>query len=121
MHLRWLPLELSDSASEMGNIVEFTSSGCRSGGVRIPERLPRLEGVGGVTIKPRLLDACLLAPGGDIDFCSAWLLSQEIELPCNHAGFSCRNPEKEFFNPTQFRQVSASISHGSVLGGFIHK
>lgn len=76
-----------------------------------------LGGVGGVTIKPRLLAACLLAPGGDIDFCSAWLLSQEIELPCNHAGFSYWNPEKEFINPTQFRQVSDSISHGSVLDG----
>lgn len=40
VHLRWLPLDLSDSASEMGNIVEFTSSCCRSGGVRIPERHP---------------------------------------------------------------------------------
>lgn len=74
--------------------------------------------MGGVTIKPRLLAACLLAPGGDIDFCSAWLLSQEIELPCNHAGFSYRNPEKEFINPTQFRPVSDSVSHGSVLDGF---
>lgn len=47
----------------MGNIVEFTSSGCRSGGVRIPERLPCCGGVGGLTIKPRLLAACRLTPG----------------------------------------------------------
>lgn len=118
VHLRWLPLDLSDSASEMGNVVEFTSSGCTSGGVRIPERLPHRGGVGRVTLKPRLLAACLLAPGGDIDFCSAWLLSQEIELPCSHAGFSYRSPEKECINPTQFRQVSDSISHDSLLVGF---
>lgn len=43
----------------------------------------------GGTGKAGLLAACLLAPVGDIDFfCSAWLLSQEIELPRSHASFS---------------------------------
>lgn len=99
VQLRWLPPDLSESAREMRNIEEFTS--CRSGRVRNPERLPCCGGVGGVTIKPRLAAACLLAPGGDIDFCSAWLLSQETDVPCSHAGFSHRSPEKEFLNPTQ--------------------
>lgn len=68
VHLRWLPLDPSDSASEMGNIVEFASSGGRLGGGRVPERLPCGGGAGGVTRKAGLLAACLLAPVGDIDF-----------------------------------------------------
>lgn len=94
VHLRWLPLDLSDSASEMGNIVEFASTGGRLGGGRVPERFPCGGGAGGVgwggvARKAGLLAACLLAPVGDIDFfCSAWLLSQEIELPRSHASFS---------------------------------
>lgn len=59
---------LSDSASEMGNIVEFASTGGRLGGGRVPERLPCGGGAGGVTRKAGLLAACLLAPVGDIDF-----------------------------------------------------
>lgn len=63
VHLRWLPLDLSDSASEMGNIVEFASTGGR-----VPERVPCGGGAGGGTRKAGLLAACLLAPVGDIDF-----------------------------------------------------